>query len=678
MIGLLADRGGGHGAPSLGDLPHGPLTRLDFVMAKIRARGHRPDDKNGELGDAAAGSDRYDVLRYDLDLTIDPETADHRRHGEHGLRQPVEADLTDFVFDLRYTLNVDGVDHLTGALAFTHDADSVSVVLPHASGHRARWIRSWSATAAYPGAPDHQPGPDVQDPHPPARRSPEDTSPIIANMSQPGYAQSWWPCKDKPGDKFLVSMKLTVPDNLIGVSNGTLVSETPAEPGWKTYAWREDYPIATYLVSVAISDYVLLEEDCTTAGLGSFVPLKTGSSRRTWRTPIIDFEPLCDMMDFCESRFGPYPFLGEKYGHAEFIWPGAMEHQTVTSIGHGSLDGDGTHDWLVMHELAHQWFGDSLTPGDLGGHLAERGLRHLHRGPVVRVCRRHRRPISTFMDDHRNEVEWTQPGSGLRSGARFSGPGHLRQGRLDPAHPARADGRRSFFGLVKEWADGGGRPGGNVVTQEFIDLASIAGPARTLDDFLWPYLNETDLPQIVFDYEVGDGTAGADTRLTVTLQPDSGPSVRQRVSLGGDDRRRHRAPSGSLCAPAAHLGGFEFAAPVTGCELDPRALGALERVRPGPESRRACRRSIPTLQRAATWSSRYKLDQPRQVVVRVMDAMGRQVFHRDLGTVSPDPTGNEYGWDVRTGSGAQGVQRHLLGRPRDRRSAHVRKFAVVR
>ena len=60
--------------------------------------------------------------------------------------------------------------------------------------------------------------------------SPDDTSPIVANMSQPAYAQSWWPCKDKPGDKFLVAMELTVPDTLLGVSNGTLLDITSPAP----------------------------------------------------------------------------------------------------------------------------------------------------------------------------------------------------------------------------------------------------------------------------------------------------------------------------------------------------------------------------------------------------------------------------------------------------------------
>ena len=111
-----------------GVLPHGPITRLEFEMDKVVASGSTTD-KSGELGDAAAGSDRYDVLRYDLDLRIDPST----RHIDGSVKMvfaSLEQDLTDFVFDLRFTLTVNEVTHLTGPLEFTHDADSVSVVLP--------------------------------------------------------------------------------------------------------------------------------------------------------------------------------------------------------------------------------------------------------------------------------------------------------------------------------------------------------------------------------------------------------------------------------------------------------------------------------------------------------------------------------------------------------------------
>ena len=79
----------------------------------------------------------------------------------------------------------------------------------------------------------------------------------IATSNQMQGADLWWPCKDHPADKALVSAAVTVPDTLSVVSNGTLLGVDDLEPGWRRYRWREAYPLATYLVGVAASNYVI-------------------------------------------------------------------------------------------------------------------------------------------------------------------------------------------------------------------------------------------------------------------------------------------------------------------------------------------------------------------------------------------------------------------------------------
>ena len=335
-----------------------PLTFGDDGARAAKARNGA--EKDGHEGDAAATSVFYDVLRYRLDLKIDPDA-----ESIDGTMKMVfasdHAGLEQVVLDLSTALDVSMVDHLSGTLAFTHAGDSLSVTLPAVLDPTA--VDSF--TVHYGGTPRQ----DVNN------RGlmfgdyvavdPFDAGPVIASMSQAAFANFWWPCKDRPGDKARSIVSLTVPDDLVAVSNGELIDESPAEPGWKTYTWQENYPIASYLISVAISDYVLVQEDCSTT-LGTAVPL------RNWVFPpdevaaTADFAPLCEMMDHSEGLFGEYPFVGEKYGHAEFLWSGggaaAMEHQTVTSIAQAAIAGDRRHDGLVIHELAHMWFGDSVTP----------------------------------------------------------------------------------------------------------------------------------------------------------------------------------------------------------------------------------------------------------------------------------------------------------------------------
>ncbi|MCK9995011.1 MAG: hypothetical protein KAH56_01890 [Candidatus Krumholzibacteria bacterium] len=632
-------------------LPHGPLTRLEFEMDKAVASGSL-GDKSGELGDAAAGSDRYDVLRYDLDLKIDPSTKNISGTVKMVFAGDKEGGFSDFVFDLRYTLTVDAVTHLSGPLEFTHDADSVSVELPTplAVGDVDSLVVSYSGL---PRSPVVNRGLMFKVyPHDPA--NPEmGTSPIIANMSQPAYAQSWWPCKDKPGDKFMVTMQLTVPDTLFGVSNGTLVSESDADPGWKTYAWREDYPIAAYLVSVAISDYVLLEEACTTMGLGSVVPLKNWVFPFDVEDAIEDFKPLCEMVDFCESVYGAYPFLGEKYGHAEFLWPGAMEHQTVTSISHGSLDGDGNHAWLIVHELAHQWFGDSLTPDIWADIWLNEGFATYSEA----LWFEHtvdQNAYFTYLANGRNEQEWTNQGSVYDPVPVFPGRViydkgswilHMLRGRM---------GDGPFFGFVEDWATGIDRRDGTVTTQEFIDLAT-SWADEPLDDFLWPYLKKTILPQIIFDYEIGPGNAGEDTKLSVTLHQNQWPhfdNVFPLVVTTATGVTTERIP----LKTSSNTVELEYSAAITKVELDPDKWVLWNEItRTVPQG---LTRVYPNPSAGGYIKFGYKLEQSARVEVRVMDSMGRQVFYHDLGTVQPvsgedEYGGNEYAWNVQTVSGAR-------------------------
>jgi len=189
-----------------------------------------------------------------------------------------------------------------------------------------------------------------------------DGVPAAYTLSEPSSASSWWPCKDVPDDKVTAEIVLTVPDTLYAGSNGLLVSDEAddAVEGRRIMTWREDYPIAPYLISVACTNYEPFTDTYRSAD-GRTLPLlylpypeHREAAERSWgRIPL--------MLAAFEERFGPYPFHGEKYGMAEFSWGGAMENQTLTSYGEYLVDGTDANDWVVAHELAHQWWGNMVT-----------------------------------------------------------------------------------------------------------------------------------------------------------------------------------------------------------------------------------------------------------------------------------------------------------------------------
>jgi len=186
---------------------------------------------------------------------------------------------------------------------------------------------------------------------------------IISTLSEPYLAHTWWPCKDTPSDKAdSVDVIVTVNDNLYAVSNGVLRDSVGNGDGTTTYSWHEGYPITTYLLSLAITNYSRFDRwyhygpgDVDSMPVRFYAyPDKLSLATTYWPIAV-------NQIDFFSETFGEYPFVNEKYGMAHFTWTGAMEHQTVTSATSTNF---GFDQYLIAHELAHQWWGDMITCRD--------------------------------------------------------------------------------------------------------------------------------------------------------------------------------------------------------------------------------------------------------------------------------------------------------------------------
>ncbi|MGD9548622.1 MAG: M1 family metallopeptidase [Candidatus Krumholzibacteriia bacterium] len=344
-------------APTGGRTHPGPSPAHGFAPWALVPPGDAPKDETPPPRSDDRG---FDVSSYDLELMIDTEARRISGLVAVGLRA-LEPRLRRITLDLVSVLDCTAVSSGAGPLPFTHEGDSLVVILPSplAEAGPETLTITWEGRPLPHGSFDagfmwrtHDGGtPD----------DPADDRPVVATIVEPWSAHSWWPCKDHPSDKALVSLAATVPDGLTLISNGTLVSTTEPEPGLIRYAWREAYPMATYLVSIALTDYVTWTEACTPAG-GPPVDLEFHAFPQDREKAEIDLAPTCAMLEMMTDLAGPYPFAGEKYAQAEIKWIGAMEHQTATSISQFFITGDRRHETIVIHELAHQWFGDSLTP----------------------------------------------------------------------------------------------------------------------------------------------------------------------------------------------------------------------------------------------------------------------------------------------------------------------------
>ncbi|RLD54643.1 MAG: hypothetical protein DRJ05_14265 [Bacteroidetes bacterium] len=189
--------------------------------------------------------------------------------------------------------------------------------------------------------------------------------PIIATLSTPYLAHYWYPCKDGPEDKpDSVYIDITIPEltysgiEIMAVSNGVL--ENIIDNGdTKTFEWRHRYPIVTYYVMAAISNYVEFQEQFNGTG-GESYPLIYYVFNESLSISQQGVQEMPDAMQFFSDVFGTYPFSNEKYGMTELGYYGAIENQTNTITNNMSP----SWFYISVHELGHMWFGDNITCSD--------------------------------------------------------------------------------------------------------------------------------------------------------------------------------------------------------------------------------------------------------------------------------------------------------------------------
>ncbi|WP_420151861.1 M1 family aminopeptidase [Spirosoma sp.] len=305
---------------------------------------------------AYPGDSAIDVTYYGLDLYLNHAPA-HLRAAVTVTLKSTTANLSSFFLDLNSTtattgegLRVDSVKAGNQKLSFLHAQNRLTITpaQPLATGQLV------TITVFYQGVPNSRDLGSFR-----FSRHENTTDPAIWTLSEPYGAPDWFPCRDSPADKAdSSSVRITAPAQFVSVSNGSLVSKTDNPDGTRTYHWKNSYPIAQYLISIALSNYELHDTPFTygnqTLPITHYVYPEILPSVRS----NLNLTPR--ILQLFTDRFGPYPFLREKYGHAQIgQGNGGMEHQTISSMEAAAFT-----PGVIAHELAHQWFGDKITCRD--------------------------------------------------------------------------------------------------------------------------------------------------------------------------------------------------------------------------------------------------------------------------------------------------------------------------
>jgi len=321
------------------------------IMGEMKASAL---DRSRRAQLAAASELRADQTDYDVkwyDITIRVNDTTEFLYGK--VTFVVEATIngvTQIAVDFHSGMLVDGIQAPSGPLAYSRSGNVVTVTLDHAynAGEQFRFDIN------YHGHP-------VEGGFQAFAFSWYNGKRSISSLSEPYFSPTWWPCKDRMDDKpDSIGIHIEVDTALYCASNGTLDSITTIlGSNSRTFHYSCQYPIATYLFSVAIAPFIVWQQNYVYNNDLDTMPIvhhvysdRYDQSLTTWgQTP--------QMIDYLAGVYGPYPFLNEKYGHANFNWGGAMEHQTVTSMN-GTSD-FGFSSWVIVHELSHQWWGDLVT-----------------------------------------------------------------------------------------------------------------------------------------------------------------------------------------------------------------------------------------------------------------------------------------------------------------------------
>jgi hypothetical protein len=509
-------------------LPAAAARHADEIAAK-RARHERALDLGAATPKGWAPipePSSIDVTHYDLDLYLD--VGGRLLSGTATLDVAAARDgLRTLELDVDLGLRVLGVTLLADArhpadsprsLPFSHADDRLAVLLPSplAAGHSVRLAITYGGRASRFGDGvnwySHRGFPE------------------IFTFAEPFGARVWFPCNDRPDDKATVDLTVTAPSDLTVASNGLELGRADNGDGTATTTWSSRYPVATYLVVMDVSNYAYREWPYE-AQDGSTMPVVAYMYPERAEAGEADLAITPELIRVLATRFGEYPVVEEKYGNLTAAFGGGMEHQTLTTIG--DFFGDPWMEWLNVHELGHQWWGDFVTCAD----WRELWLNESF-ATYAEFVWADETYGEEFLDGYRRDADWAF----FYAGALYDNPVPFSRTIYDGGgmilHMLRyVVGDEAFFDGLARFRQAFAASAG---TTEGFKAAMEAASGSDLDWFFEQWVYGENRPRIQYDWLPVSGPA---VRLTVTQEHSNAPyfrtpiDVRVETVAGSEDHR---------------------------------------------------------------------------------------------------------------------------------------------
>jgi len=395
------------------------------------------------------GNGGYDVTHYGLELDVDQ--AANRLRGTATITARATQDLSAFHLDLA-GLDVESAT-VEGRPAAVNRAGKELTIRPGgAVESRLREGRTFTTVVRYSGSPKAITDADGE------KEGWLRTADGAVALGEPTGSMAWFPGNHHPSDKAAYDIEVTVPDPLTAVSNGELVSRSTAD-GRTAFRWRTVEPMASYLATVAVGRFTT-QQSRTPDGIRLFTAVDPESAAAS--KDVLARIP--DVLKWSAEKFGPYPFTSagaivERPGDSTY----ALETQN-RPVFPGPPD-----TALLVHELAHQWFGNSVTPATWRDMWLNEGFATYaewlwaadHEDVPVR---------ESFDEAYADDANWAFPPADPPSATDLSDPPVYGRGAM-VVHRIRLamDDDRAFFALVRGWTQA--HRHGNASTDDFTAYA---------------------------------------------------------------------------------------------------------------------------------------------------------------------------------------------------------------
>jgi aminopeptidase N len=303
-------------------------------------------------------------------------------------------------------------------------------------------------------------------------------------VSEPSGAETFFPVNDHPTDKATYTVRVTAPEDQTVIANGLLASDDDTGHGTRSWTYEMRDPMASYLVQVAIGDFELIEAEAV-----GDVTIRHALHRSLAAQAEEAVAGTADMLTLLDDVFGPYPFDAYGVVAIDEVLGFALETQSITIIG-SDLVQSPQADQILLHELAHQWVGNSVSPASWKDIWLNEGfatyaewlwLERTGQGSAAQTARRYE-GIPAL------DLPPGDPGAGEL----FAPSVYIRGGMALQALREQV-GDDHFFEIIRSWVDEHG--GDDATTADFIALAERTS-GEDLGDLFQRWLYEDGLPDL--------------------------------------------------------------------------------------------------------------------------------------------------------------------------------------